>query len=128
MKTNLLPRLVISLMFCPVAVAVEAQQLYGTWQIESSKQTIVTTGEIRYPQGTAPLGFLTYGEDGRMSVIVVNPSWPKPTDLTKLKDPDRAALYNTMVAYAGRYRVEGSKITHHVEVSWNQAWSGTRLP
>jgi hypothetical protein len=127
MNTNLLPCLAIPLMFSPVAGAVEAQQLYGTWKIESSKQTIVATGEIRYPQGTAPLGFLTYGEDGRMSVIIVDSSRAKPADLAKLVDADRATLYNSMVAYAGDYRVAGSKITHDVEVSWNEAWTGTQL-
>jgi hypothetical protein len=108
------------------AEAVDRQQLYGTWQLESSKQTIVATGEIRNPQGIAPLGFLTYGEDGRMSVIIVDTSRPKPADLSKLTDAERVTLFRTMVAYSGRYSVEGSKITHHVDVSWNEAWTGTR--
>jgi len=32
-----------------------------------------------------------------------------------------------MVAYSGRYTVEGEKVIHHVDVSWNQAWTGTDL-
>ena len=29
-----------------------------------------------------------------------------------------------MIAYSGRYRVEGSTITTKVEVAWNEAWVG----
>jgi hypothetical protein len=30
-----------------------------------------------------------------------------------------------MLAYSGSYIVEGNKITHKIEISWNQAWTGT---
>jgi hypothetical protein len=28
------------------------------------------------------------------------------------------------MAYAGSYSVDGHQITHHIETSWNQAWTG----
>jgi hypothetical protein len=30
-----------------------------------------------------------------------------------------------MVAYAGTYTIDGDKVSHHVDISWNQAWTGT---
>jgi len=30
-----------------------------------------------------------------------------------------------MGAYSGRYTVEGDKVVHRVDVSWNEAWTGT---
>jgi hypothetical protein len=30
-----------------------------------------------------------------------------------------------MVAYSGRYTVEGEKVVHHVDISWNESWTGT---
>jgi uncharacterized membrane protein len=30
-----------------------------------------------------------------------------------------------MFAYAGTYVMEGEKAVHHVDVSWNDAWTGT---
>ena len=30
-----------------------------------------------------------------------------------------------MFAYAGTWSVEAGKVTHHVDVSWNEAWNGT---
>jgi len=38
---------------------------------------------------------------------------------------ERAALHKSMVAYSGRYRVEGSDFITVVDVSWNEEWNGT---
>jgi hypothetical protein len=40
-------------------------------------------------------------------------------------DEERVALYETMFAYAGAYSVEDGKVTHHVDVAWNEEWRGT---
>jgi len=47
--------------------------------------------------------------------------------LTKPTPPDneRVALYDTMFAYAGTYSVEAGKVIHHVDISWNEVWTGT---
>ncbi len=39
-------------------------------------------------------------------------------------DEDRAALFKSMFAYTGMYRVEGDKVITKVDVSWNPAWVG----
>jgi hypothetical protein len=39
---------------------------------------------------------------------------------------DKAALYDTSASLAGRYTVDGSKLTVLVDVSWNELWNGTR--
>lgn len=40
-------------------------------------------------------------------------------------DAKRAALHRSMLAYSGRYRVEGTDFITTVEVSWNEDWNGT---
>ena len=40
-------------------------------------------------------------------------------------DDDRAALFRTMFAYTGMYRLEGDKWITKVDVAWNPAWVGT---
>ena len=30
-----------------------------------------------------------------------------------------------MFAYAGTYSVEAGKVIHHVDISWNETWTGT---
>jgi len=38
---------------------------------------------------------------------------------------ERVALYDTMFAYAGTYSMEAGKVIHHVDISWNEVWTGT---
>ena len=59
-----------------------------------------------------------------MMVIFIDPN-RKPAGGPKATDNEAAQLYRTMVAYAGAYSVEGEKVTHKIEVSWNQVWNGT---
>ena len=36
------------------------------------------------------------------------------------------ALYKTMIAYGGTYTVDNEKVVHHVDISWNGAYTGTQ--
>jgi hypothetical protein len=40
-------------------------------------------------------------------------------------DPERAALHKSMLAYTGKYRVEGEEFITTVDASWNEQWNGT---
>lgn len=98
--------------------------LISTWRLESHLQLSAESGETTHPRGLHPHGLLTYTADGRFSVINVpgereGPKGAAPTDAEAL------ALFRGLTAYAGRYTVEGDIVTHHVEVSWNEAWTGT---
>jgi Lipocalin-like domain len=44
---------------------------------------------------------------------------PNPTDEQRVK------LHKTMIAYAGTYTVEADKVIHRVDISWNEARTGT---
>ena len=37
----------------------------------------------------------------------------------------RVKLYQTMTACAGTYTLERDRVTHHVDISWNENWTGT---
>ena len=82
------------------------------------------TGEKHNLLGVHPSGYLSYGADCRMSTMVVKESRKGPAALVAT-DPEAVELYRGMIAYAGSYAIDGSKITYHIEASWNQAWSGT---
>lgn len=100
-------------------------QLYGTWRLISWTRQLLDTGETVEAFGKAPRGFLNYGRDGRVFFIMAKENRAKPADLAKLTDEERAELYNTMVAYAGSFTFDGKAATHNVEISWNEAWTGT---
>lgn len=107
------------------AVAIEPGDLLGTWRLLGATSTVIATGEKTNYLGSGSSGFLTYGKDGRMSAILTYGARPKPSDLTKLTDKERLPLYSTMLAYAGTFTLEGDTVTHHIDISSNETWTGT---
>ena len=98
--------------------------LLGTWKLQSFTMEYQDTHETTEPFGAHPSGYLSYGADGRMYAIVAGegrrpPAGAVPTDAEKIE------LFSGMGAYAGTYTVEGDKVVHHVDVSWNEVWTGT---
>ena len=59
-----------------------------------------------------------------MYAIGVAADRPKPCDLVPT-DEEKAKLQESMFAYAGAYTANGEKVIHHVDISWNQFWTGT---
>jgi hypothetical protein len=100
--------------------------LVGTWKLQSFTKEFLDTGQKVEPYGGHPSGYLSYAADCRMYAIVVGegrrpPAGADPTDSEKIE------LFDGMGAYAGTYIIEGDKVSHHVDVSWNEAWTGTTL-
>ena len=129
------PRLVI-VMLVGLALALPATMLaqgnskadnplVGTWRLTGYQRTVVATGETTEPMGKAPQGHVIYGRDGRFVMFYVADGRPKPSGLATMTDQERADLFKTMVAYSGTYDFDGQKVTHHVDVSHNQIWTGT---
>jgi hypothetical protein len=100
-------------------------QLAGTYRLISIKLTLSATGETIDVMGKAPKGYIIYGKDGRMMVLYVNDERPNPKNLDAVTDQERVDLFKTMNAYSGRYDFDGKVVTHHIEVSGNQTWTGT---
>ena len=104
----------------------EAQvMLEGTWRLVSDIRTNTTTGATFETFGPRPQGFITYTRDGRLAVVIVRSDRPKPQDMGKITDAERSQLFSSMLAYAGTYTFDGKTIEHHIDVSWNEVWSGT---
>jgi hypothetical protein len=100
-------------------------QLAGTYRLVSLKLTLSSTGETIDVMGKAPKGYIIYGRDGRMMVLYVNDERPNPKNLQAVTDQERVDLFKTMNAYSGRYDFDGKVVTHHIDVSGNQTWTGT---
>jgi hypothetical protein len=109
----------------PPGSPAQLEALCGTWRLLSWIREVVGTGERSDIFGAAPHGYLTYTRDGRMSSIVVKANRHKPTDVAELTDTERAGLFTSMVAMAGTFTVDGSRIIHTIDISWNEAWTGT---
>ena len=98
--------------------------LPGTWKLVSVASRNVATGAVVDFFGRDPLGYITYSADRRMMVVIVRSGRHKPAG-TSATPAEAEALMKTLVSYAGTYSIRGDAITHHVELSWNEAWTGT---
>ncbi len=92
----------------------------GNWKVVSAVQEELATGKKAELLGEHPKGYLIYTPQGRMMGILVH---EKRSPLQV--DEDRINLHKSMVAYSGRYTIEGDKVVHHVDVSWNESWTAT---
>jgi Lipocalin-like domain len=107
---------------CPTAQA--GDSVVGSWRLLSWVQEDVESKAVQSVFGDNPVGVITYTSDGNMSVFIANPK-RRPAGGPLPTDAEAADLYRTMIAYSGTYSIDGNKVTHKVEVSWNQAWNGT---
>jgi hypothetical protein len=98
--------------------------IVGSWKLKSYVREAAGSGERYNLMGEHPHGYLHYLPDGRMSAILVWDNRIKPGDVTPTDD-ERIKLHRSMTAYAGTYTLQADKIIHHVDISWNEAWTGT---
>jgi hypothetical protein len=94
-----------------------------SWRMISWTYTVVETGEKRDALGQNPRGWFVYTPE-RAMVLVLKDDRKSPLGLIPTAD-EKLALYNTMFAYSGTYAVQTDRVIHHVDMSWNEAWSGT---
>ena len=101
-----------------------AGPLIGTWKLQSFVREDAATGQKTEPYGAHPNGYIHYGPDCRMYVMVVKENRKAPaTDVPT--DAERIELFAGLIAYTGSYTIDGDKVSHHIDASWNQAWTGT---
>ena len=103
------------------------EELVGTWRLVRFTRTNVATGEAQDTFGKRPSGFIQFGRDGRMMMLVVKEQRTAPPEPEKMTDEERADLFKTMIAYGGTYTFDGKALTCHLDVTWNQAWTGTDI-
>jgi len=94
----------------------------GTYKLVGDQRKIVETGEII--TAPTPQGYITYGKEGRMMVVIVRQPRPKPAVADNFTDQERAALFKTMSAYGGTYKFDGKTVQHNVDIAWNEVWTG----
>jgi hypothetical protein len=100
------------------------ERLIGTWKLISAVREDVPSGQKTDMLGAHPTGFINYTADGHMMVVNVGGGRRKPSG--PVATPSEAeTLFRSLTSYAGTYTTDGNVVTHHVEVSWNEAWTGT---
>jgi hypothetical protein len=103
--------------------ALADDDISGTYKLVVDQRKIVETGEIVSTPN--PHGYISYGKDGRLMVLIVRQPRPRPVSSDKITDQERIDLYKTMSAYGGTYKFDGKTVEHRVDIAWNEVWSGT---
>jgi hypothetical protein len=117
-----LPALLLTVISTPGFSA--DNDIAGTYRLISSTRVLVESGQADDSFGKNPSGYIMYGSDGRMMVLMVRSDRPKATFDT-LDSTKRVNLFDSMAAYAGTYSFDGKKVVHHIDVSWNEILTGT---
>jgi Lipocalin-like domain len=94
-------------------------KLVGTWKLVSASSTTSAGVRTETPYGPGPKGVLTYSRDGRVTALI-SYGGRKPLSAggeTGAPLEEQAEAFKTFLAYAGRYTLNGEKVTHHVEIS-----------
>lgn len=95
-----------------------AEGLVGNWQLVSWQ--VVTGDQAKDLFGTRPKGYMILTREGRaMALTTAESRTPGESD------PERAALHKSMLAYTGKYRIEGNEFITTVDASWNESWNDT---
>ena len=98
-----------------------AANLQGTWTLKSFYMVDEETKDKKFHYGEQPHGTMVLLSNGyMMNVITAQDRMKKPET-----DADRSAAFKTLVAYSGKYTIDGDAFITKVDVAWNEAWVGT---
>jgi hypothetical protein len=96
--------------------------LCGTWRLVTWTVRVLETGEQLPQFGDDSPGFIHFTPEGRV-FAVLTASGRKPVET----EADQIAAFGSLIAYTGRYRIEGNKLATTVDVSADPAAVGTDL-
>lgn len=102
-------------------MALRPEDLVGTWELVAFEVELAD-GRRVFPMGSDARGRLMYGADGRMSATLSAAdraplSVPRLEAYGRAPEPEKAAAFDSFLAYVGRYTVEPGAVTHHVELA-----------
>jgi Lipocalin-like domain len=99
----------------------ETSPLVGTWRLDSIQFEDRDTGERTDMYGPAPVGHIMISGDGHTMVLIAKADRKAPASAA-----DESALFKSMMAYAGTYRLEGgNQFITTVSAAWHPAWIGS---
>lgn len=97
-----------------------AEKLVGTWELVSYKVEDKETGKVIDAMGSTPRGRVIFTKDGWVAFNLEGSGRQAAKT-----EAERAELMKTLVAYIGRYRVEGDQWVTSVQTAWAPEWVGT---
>jgi hypothetical protein len=100
--------------------AANPKALIGVWQLISYQTEFQDGSPKRAMFGEHPRGYIIFTREGRLMSVIEAEGRKTPST-----DSDRATLLKSLVAYSGKYRIEGDQWIVSIDTAWNPAWDGT---
>jgi Lipocalin-like domain len=100
--------------------AAERTALVGVWQLISYQTEFQDGSPKRAMFGEHPTGYIIFTREGRLMAVIEAEGRKAPST-----DSDRSTLLKTLIAYSGKYRIEGNQWIASIDTAWNPAWDGT---
>jgi hypothetical protein len=97
----------------------DQHQILGAWTLRSMQFVFEDNGERIDVYGAHPTGVIVLTAEGRMAGIITSGAEAQRANT------DATALLRGMLAYSGRYRIEGDKFITTVDIAWHPSWLGT---
>jgi hypothetical protein len=93
------------------------KSLTGAWKLMAQHFEFADNGERVDVFGSAPRGRVLMTGDGDFMTII--------TAADRAALGDAAQLFATMLAYSGKFRIEGDRLVISCDLSWFPDWVGT---
>lgn len=113
-------QLLILLLLWSPAMADDRDGLTGNWKLLSFYTEDAQSKERNNVYGEHPKGYAAITPEGRLFAVVTADGRKTPQSTE-----EQAAAFRSMIAYTGKYRVEGNKFITTVDAAWNEGWMGS---
>ena len=120
-RTLLTAATLASLATLPMPAAAERSGIAGRRTVEFVSVTVteVASGKVTKPYGETPKGNLLYTKGGRLMFVTFKDERARPAG-AGVTDAEAVALFRTLAAGSGTYRIEGKVMFSTFETSWSQ--------
>jgi Lipocalin-like domain len=98
----------------------DQQEVIGAWKLAVAYTVSQATGQHRTLYGDAPRGYLMFQPSGRMFALLMSSN--RQASQT---EAGRAALFQSLMSYSGKFTADGDKFVFSVEIAWDPTWEGT---
>jgi hypothetical protein len=94
--------------------------LVGVWRLKSAYFVAQETGERVDLFGAEPFGYGIFAANGRAMALLTSAGRTPAASSS-----DMASLFKSMVAYTGRWSIDGEKFATKVDGAWDPSLVGT---
>ena len=98
----------------------DGSKLIGTWRLTAAYVVVEGTGERAELYGSEPRGYAVLEPGGRLMAMLMSSGRTRASS-----EAEAATLFRSMMAYTGRYSIDGEKFTTAVDMAWDPSWEGT---